>query len=253
MALPPSAPAATSADPGEIARFEALARDWWDETGKFRPLHRLNPTRVKFVLERACRHYGRDPASPRPLTGLTLLDIGCGGGLLAEPMAKAGASVAGIDPGRNNIEAARRHAAMGGLTIDYRCGLAEELVAENARFDVVLALEVVEHVADVGVFLSAACGLVAPGGIVIVATLNRTLKSYALAIVGAEYVLGWLPKGTHDWRKFLRPSELAASLARCGVQLMELTGVAYNPVGDRWRLSNNLDVNYMALAAKPPA
>lgn len=251
MAISPKNSPARSADRGEIARFEALAEEWWDESGKFRPLHRLNPLRIDFILRRACGHWGRDPAAARPLSGLGLLDIGCGGGLIAEPMARFGAAVTAIDPGRANIEAARRHAAASGLAIDYREALAEDLAAEGARFDVVLALEVVEHVADVKSFVTAACAVLAPGGMLVMATLNRTLKSFAFAIIGAEYVLGWLPRGTHDWRKFLRPSELAGAVRDGGAELAELTGVVYSPLSDRWMLSDDLDVNYMLVAEKP--
>ncbi|HLF58613.1 MAG TPA: bifunctional 2-polyprenyl-6-hydroxyphenol methylase/3-demethylubiquinol 3-O-methyltransferase UbiG [Alphaproteobacteria bacterium] len=248
---PEAAAPGSAADAQEVARFEALAGEWWDPSGKFRPLHRLNPTRLRFLQEHALRHFARDAGAPKPLARLRVLDIGCGGGLLCEPLAQLGAEVTGIDPGAATIEAASRHAARSGLAIRYRRALAEELAAEGARFDMVLAMEVVEHVPDLGGFLQAACALVAPGGILVAATLNRTLKSYLLAVVGAEYVLGWLPRGTHDWRKFVRPSELAQELRRRGLEVVELSGVAYNPLGDRWRLSSDLDVNYMALAAKP--
>ena len=243
--------APTTADPDDIARFEALATDWWNPAGKFRPLHRLNPLRTAYIKEQACRRFGRDPAVPKSLAKLTALDIGCGGGLIAEPLARLGATVTGIDPGLANIEAAKRHAAESGIDVNYRCGLAEELAAEGLRFDIVLALEVVEHVADLGTFLKAASTLVAPGGMFVAATLNRTVKSYALAIVAAEYVLGWLPRGTHDWHKFLRPSELAQKCRQNGLEILDLTGVAYNPLGDRWMTSRDLDVNYMVTAGKP--
>ena len=241
----------STADRDEIARFDALAADWWNPAGKFRPLHRLNPVRTAYVKKQACQRFGRDPALPKPLAKLTALDIGCGGGLIAEPLAQLGAAVTGIDPGLANIEAARRHAAETGIDVHYRCGLAEDLAAESGRFDIVLALEVIEHVADIGVFLNAASELVAPGGLLIAATLNRTVKSYALAIVAAEYVLGWLPHGTHDWHKFLRPSELAQNCRQNGLEVLDLTGVAYNPLGDLWTTSRDLDVNYMVAAGKP--
>jgi len=250
MAPTPAQPPAGSADAAEIARFEALAADWWDESGKFKPLHRLNPVRIDFVLSRARGHFGGGAAAARPLAGLRLLDIGCGGGLVAEPMARFGAAVTAIDPGQANIEAAKRHAAASGLAIDYRCAFAEDLAAEGARFDIVLALEVVEHVADVNAFVTAACALVAPGGMLVMATLNRTLKSYALAIVGAEYVMGWLPRGTHDWRKFLRPSELARAIAAGGAKATDVSGVVYNPLAGQWRLGGDTDVNYMVMAEK---
>jgi 2-polyprenyl-6-hydroxyphenyl methylase/3-demethylubiquinone-9 3-methyltransferase len=240
-----------SADPREIARFEALAERWWDPAGEFRPLHRLNPTRLEFVRDRAVAHWRRNPKAERPLAGLTLLDVGCGGGLLSEPMARLGAEVTGIDAGAANIEAARRHAAKSGLAIDYRHALAEDLARAGERFDVVLNMEVVEHVADVTAFLEACAALVRPGGIMVTATLNRTAKSFALAIVGAEYVLRWLPRGTHDWRRFLRPSELAARLRASGLVVVETAGVGYDPLRDRWRLTRDVDVNYMMLTLRP--
>jgi 2-polyprenyl-6-hydroxyphenyl methylase/3-demethylubiquinone-9 3-methyltransferase len=256
MARPPGpepAAARTPAIGAEVARFEALARDWWNPAGKFRPLHRINPLRLGFIEDHACRLFGRDAKGPRPLAGLRLLDIGCGGGLLCEPLAALGAEVTGIDPGAATIEAAARHAAESGLDIHYRRALAEDLVAEGERFDIVLAMEVVEHVPDLGAFVAAASSLTLPGGMFVAATLNRTLKSFALAVVGAEYVLRWLPRGTHDWRKFVRPSELAREMTRHGFEVRELAGVAYNPLGDRWRIAADLDVNYMALAVKPGA
>ena len=253
----PAIPAATAlgrgADADEVARFDALAREWWDPDGKFRPLHRLNPARLKFIEDTMRRHFSRSAGAARPLAGLRVLDIGCGGGLIAEPLARLGALVTGIDPGAATIEAATQHAAESGLAIRYRRALAEDLASEGGQFDVVLALEVVEHVPDLGAFLDAACALMAPGGMIVAATLNRTLKAYMLAIVGAEYVLNWLPRGTHDWRKFVRPSELAREFRRSGVEIVELAGLAYDPLGDRWRMVTELDVNYMAAAAKPSA
>lgn len=247
---PATPPSGGNVAADEVARFEALARDWWDPAGQFRPLHRLNPTRLKFIVERTCRHFGRGAGGVKPLAGLHILDIGCGGGLIAEPLARLGATVMGIDPGAATVEAAKRHAAENGLALRYRQALAEDLAAEGERFDVVLALEVIEHVPDLGAFLDAACALVSPGGLLFAATLNRTLKAYMLAIVGAEYVLSWLPRGTHDWRKFVRPSELARELWRSGVDVQELAGLAYSPLGDRWRIVSDLDVNYMAVATK---
>jgi len=245
----PEAPPANAA--AEVARFEALAAEWWDPAGKFRPLHRINPVRLRFIEDHACRRFARPREAAKPLAGLSILDIGCGGGLLCEPLASLGAEVTGIDPGAATIEAASRHAAATGLDIRYRRAFAEDLVGEDARFDIVLAMEVVEHVPDLGDFLAAACSLVAPGGLLFAATLNRTPKAYLLAIVAAEYVLGWLPRGTHDWRKFVRPSELARELRRSGLEVEDLAGVAYNPLGDRWRIVSDLDVNYMTVAAKP--
>ncbi len=239
-----------SVDSEEVARFEALAEEWWDPKGKFRPLHRLNPVRLAFIRDQACAHFSRDPRRPRPFAGLTVLDIGCGGGLAAEPMARLGAAVTAIDPAARNVEVARRHAERTGLAIDYRHAGAEDLVAKGAMFDVVLALEIVEHVADLGAFLGAAADLVKPNGALVVATLNRTPQAFLLAIVGAEYVLGWLPRGTHDWRKFVRPSELARHLRHNGVTVEKLTGVVYSPFADVWQLSSDLAVNYMAFGVK---
>ncbi len=239
-----------SVDAGEIARFSALAEEWWDPEGKFKPLHALNPTRLAFIRQRLLSHYGRDGNEPRPLEGLNLLDVGCGGGLVTEPMARLGARVLGIDAGEDAIRVARTHAEESGLAIDYRCLTAEALAAKEHSFDVILNMEVIEHVADLDVFLGACSSLLKPGGAMVVATLNRTAKAYALAIVGAEYVLGWLPPGTHDWRKFVTPPELTAKLAKGGVKVTEMTGVIYNPLSDRWNLSRDLAVNYMVFAIK---
>jgi 2-polyprenyl-6-hydroxyphenyl methylase/3-demethylubiquinone-9 3-methyltransferase len=243
-----------SVDAAEVAKLSASAEEWWDPAGRFRPLHRLNPVRLAFIRDRVAAHAGRDPLAERPLQGLRLLDIGCGGGLLAEPLARLGAEVVGIDASPENIEVAARHAAQSELAIDYRLtsaeALAEDLTATGARFDVVVNMEVVEHVADAAAFLHASAALVEPGGTMVLATLNRTPKAFALAIVGAEYVLGWLPRGTHDWRRFLRPSELAALLRDGGIEIAELTGVAYNPLTAAWRLARDLDVNYMVFAVK---
>jgi 2-polyprenyl-6-hydroxyphenyl methylase/3-demethylubiquinone-9 3-methyltransferase len=242
---------AASIDPGEAAKFARLADTWWDPSGPMRPLHRLNPTRLRFVRDRVCAHFGRDMLASRPLDGLGVIDIGCGGGLIAEPLARMGARVTGIDAAVENIEVALRHSAVSGLSIDYRAASAEELAAAGVRYDVVLALEVVEHVADVASFLSAVAMLVRPGGIAVLATLNRTAKSFALAIVGAEYVLNWLPRGTHDWNRFMRPSELTAHLRREGLAVVGLKGLTYAPFTDEWRECDDLGVNYMALAVKP--
>ena len=245
----PETPSGT-ASAEEIARFTALADAWWDPDGEFRPLHRLNPTRISFVREHVARHFGRDGADKRPLEGLELLDIGCGGGLLSEPMRRLGAAVTGIDAGAENLRIAALHAEKCGLDIDYRCVLPETLAAEGRSFDVVLNMEVVEHVADLGAFLDASAALVRPGGVLAASTINRTLKSLALAKVGAEYVLRWLPAGTHDWSKFVKPSELAAGLRRHGVDVRIQKGMAYNPLTDGWSLSRKLDVNYLVFAVK---
>ena len=245
-----------SVDPDEVARFAALAGEWWDPAGKFAPLHRLNPVRLTFIRDRIAAHNRRDPLAERPLAGLRVLDSGCGGGLLCEPMARLGAAVTGIDAAEENVAVAAEHAAEAGLDIDYRHSTAEALAAEalsgsSAGFDLVLNMEVVEHVADVAAFLQASAALLAPGGAMALATLNRTPKSFALAIVGAEYLLRWLPRGTHDWRRFLRPSELVAFLRAAGLETRELTGVVYNPLTAAWRLApHDLDVNYMVFAVK---
>ena len=239
-----------TASAAEVARFTALADEWWDPNGKFRPLHAINPTRIAFVRDRVAGRLGRDPLGQLPLGGLDLLDIGCGGGLLSEPMRRLGAGVTGIDAGQENVRVAGLHARQAGLDIDYRCVLPEALVEEGRAFDVVLNMEVVEHVPDVDAFLAACCHLVKPGGVMVAATLNRTLKALALAKFGAEYVLGWLPRGTHDWRKFVRPSELARGLRRHGVEVVDLEGVSYNPLTGAWSLSRDLDVNYLVFAVK---
>ena len=241
-------PGATTVDPAEIARFAALAESWWDPAGKFKPLHRLNPLRLGFLRDRLTAHFRRDSAALRPFEGLRLLDIGCGGGLVAEPMARLGFAVTGIDAAGETIATARSHAEQSGLAIDYRAMAAETLAASGERFDVVLALEIVEHVADLDAFLAAAAALMRPGGAFVAATLNRTTKSYLFAIIGAEYVLGWLPRGTHEWRKFVRPSELAAVLRRNRLRVETIAGVTYNPLRESWSLSTDLDVNYMVLA-----
>jgi 2-polyprenyl-6-hydroxyphenyl methylase/3-demethylubiquinone-9 3-methyltransferase len=246
----PAEPRSASIDPAETAKFAAMAEAWWDPQGKFRPLHKFNPTRLAFIRDRVAARHGRDPLAARPLADLRLLDIGCGGGLLAEPMARLGAEVMGIDAVERNIAVARLHAERSGLAIDYRTATPEELVENGVKFDVILNMEVIEHVADRAVFLGACSDLLAPDGLMIIATINRTAKAFALAIVGAEYVLGWLPRGTHDWRKFVRPSELAAGLRPHGLEFTELTGVVYNPLTDKWSLARDLDVNYMAVATR---
>jgi 2-polyprenyl-6-hydroxyphenyl methylase / 3-demethylubiquinone-9 3-methyltransferase len=237
-------------DADEVARFAKLAGDWWDAKGPFRPLHQINPTRLTYIRDEICRHFGRDPKAPPSLTGLSVLDIGCGGGLVAEPLTRLGARVTGIDPARETIEAAKTHAAGGGLTIDYQATTAETLVDAGKRFDVVLLLEVVEHVTDVPAFLARLAPLVAPGGLMILSTLNRTLKAYALAIVGAEFILRWLPAGTHQWERFVRPGELKAALKAAGLAPAGTKGMVYNPLADAWSLSGDTDVNYFATATR---
>jgi 2-polyprenyl-6-hydroxyphenyl methylase/3-demethylubiquinone-9 3-methyltransferase len=242
-------------DRDEIARFARIAKAWWEPEGEFRPLHKLNPVRLGFIRDRLARQFGRDIRASRPFAGLRLLDIGCGGGLVSEPLARLGFAVTGIDAGDEMLEVARGHAAASGVAVDYRKTTAEDLAASGATYDAVLALEVVEHVADPGLFLAAAARLVRPGGAFIGATINRTPKAFLFAILGAEYVLGWLPRGTHQWDKFRRPSELAAGLRPHGLAVQEITGVAYHPLADRWALSRDLAVNYMLFATKtaPPA
>ena len=240
-----------SLDPEEIARFSAIASEWWDPDGKFRPLHRLNPTRLSYIRDQATRHFALAPKAMKLMRGLSVVDIGCGGGLLSEPMARLGAKVTGIDASERNITVAAQHAKEAGLTIDYRALTAEELAEEGRTFDLVLNMEVLEHVADVEAFLAAAASLLKPGGLMVLATLNRTPKSFLFAIVGAEYLLRWLPRGTHDWRRFLRPSELARHLEDAELNLEDATGVVYNPVNDSWRLQpRDLEVNYMMSAVK---
>ncbi|MCH7931467.1 MAG: bifunctional 2-polyprenyl-6-hydroxyphenol methylase/3-demethylubiquinol 3-O-methyltransferase UbiG [Proteobacteria bacterium] len=249
----PRTPTAASVDRDEVARFAALADEWWDPRGTFRPLHRLNPLRLAFIRDRACARFGRDPLGERPLDGLKLLDVGCGGGLLSEPMARLGARVTGIDAAEESVRVAAHHAAGAGLAIDYRCATAEALAAAGRRFDVVLNMEVIEHVADRDAFVAACSTLLRPGGITVAATLNRTPQAYLLAIVGAEYVLRWLPRGTHEWDKFVRPAELARALRAGGIAVTEITGVRYNPLRDDWFLSRDVSVNYMVVGVKEGA
>jgi 2-polyprenyl-6-hydroxyphenyl methylase/3-demethylubiquinone-9 3-methyltransferase len=238
-------------DRDEVAWFAKLAAEWWDEKGPFRPLHQINPTRLTYIRDRLCAHFGRDPKAPPSLIGLTVLDIGCGGGLVAEPLARLGVHMTGIDPAPETIEAAKTHAAGAGLEIAYRPATAEELADEGLAFDAVLLLEVVEHVPDVPAFLKRIAHLVKPGGVMILSTLNRTLKAYALAIVGAEFVLRWLPVGTHQWERFVRPEELAGAIRGAGLTLADTAGMVYDPLADTWSLSGDTDVNYLATATRP--
>jgi 2-polyprenyl-6-hydroxyphenyl methylase / 3-demethylubiquinone-9 3-methyltransferase len=251
MSAGPSSPAAApTVDEAELARFAALANEWWDPRGKMAPLHKFNPVRLGYIRDIACRRFGRDAKRLDCLKGLRMLDIGCGGGILSEPLARLGGDMVGADPAEPNIEAASLHAAAGGLVIDYRATTAEALSEAGERFDIVLAMEVVEHVADVKLFVELTGAMVKPGGLMIAATLNRTLKSFALAIVGAEYVLRWLPRGTHQWDKFVTPNELEIALERAGLRIIDETGVVYNPLADRWRLAADMDVNYMVTAER---
>jgi 2-polyprenyl-6-hydroxyphenyl methylase/3-demethylubiquinone-9 3-methyltransferase len=244
------APAA-SIDPREVANFAAIAEEWWRPDGKFRPLHRLNPARLGYIRDRLVTHFDLPGDARRPLEGLRLLDIGCGGGLVAEPLARLGAAVTGIDAAERNIQVAAQHAEGGGLAIEYRCAAAEDLVAAGERFDAVLALEVVEHVADVPGFLQACAGLVRPGGLFLASTLNRTVRAFATAIIGAEYVMRWLPPGTHDWRRFLRPHELARAVRASGLSVTDIAGLSYRPLRDEWRISADTGVNYLMAARAP--
>jgi 2-polyprenyl-6-hydroxyphenyl methylase/3-demethylubiquinone-9 3-methyltransferase len=241
---------AASVDEAEMAKFARMAAEWWDPNGKFAPLHKFNPVRLQFVRDLAVERFKRDARALRPFEALTLLDIGCGGGLLSEPMARMGFDVLGADPLEKNIKTAAAHAAASGLKIDYRTTTAEELAGEGARFDVVLNMEVVEHVLDLSGFLRTCATLIAPGGCMVVATLNRTLKSLALAKIGAEYVLRWLPPGTHDWNRFVTPSELQHHLEEASLSVTRLQGVEFDPLRWEWQLSGDTDVNYMVVAEK---
>jgi 2-polyprenyl-6-hydroxyphenyl methylase/3-demethylubiquinone-9 3-methyltransferase len=248
MAISMKPASGSTVDQAEVARFSALAAEWWDPRGKMGVLHKFNPVRLGFIKEAACRRFERDGRRLDCLAGLRILDIGCGAGILSEPLARLGADMLGADPAAANIAAAKLHAAESGLAIDYRETTAEALADAGERFDVVLAMEVVEHVADMPLFVRRCAEMVKPGGLMITATLNRTLKAFALAIVGAEYVLGWLPRGTHQWDKFVTPDELTRHLANNKLTITEQAGVVYNPLADRWSISSDMDVNYMVVA-----
>lgn len=239
-----------TASPDEVARFAAMADQWWETEGAFKPLHRLNPTRIAFIRDHVADHWARDPIAEGPLGGLDLLDVGCGGGLLTEPMCRLGARVTGIDAAMETIRTADHHAKESGLAIQYRDALPEKLAGEGKQFDVVLTMEVVEHVSDLDGFLKACSTLVKPGGVMVVSTINRTVKSFALAKVAAEYLLRWVKPGTHDWRKFVRPSELSRGLRDHGMRVTDLKGLTYGPVSGTWRLTQDLNVNYLAFAVK---
>ena len=242
---------ATTIDPDEVAKFAAMADEWWDPFGKFKPLHKFNPVRLAYIRDAACAHFGRDRREKNPLENLRLLDIGCGGGLVAEPMRRLGAKVVAIDASEKNIKTAMAHAAPLHLDIDYRATTVEALAAAGEPpFDIVLNLEVVEHVADINLFLETSARLLKPGGIMVMATINRTFKALALAKIGAEYVLRWLPAGTHDPRKFVKPEEAEAALRRAGLTVTARTGVSYNPLMDIWRISDDVAINYMLTAIK---
>ena len=243
----------SSLDPAEVEKFSKLAAEWWNPKGKFGVLHVFNPVRLTYIKEQVCARFGRDPYDREPFKGLRFLDIGCGGGLLCEPMARLGATIVGVDPSEKNIKTASVHAKEQELEIDYRVGTAESLAAAGELFDVILNMEVIEHVADPQGFTRTCCKMLKPKGLMFVATLNRTLKSFALAIVGAEYVLGWLPKGTHQWEKFIKPEELRNWLTENSVDVKGESGVTFHPLASEWRTSRDMDVNYMVVGRKAAA
>ena len=243
--------AASTVDPAEVAKFEAMAAEWWNPNGKFKPLHMLNPCRLDYITSQIASEFDRDLTTSLPFKGLRILDIGCGGGLLSEPMARLGAEVVGADPATRNIPVAQMHAEQSGLTIDYRLTTAEDLAAAGEKFDVVLNMEVVEHVPDPQSFLTACQTLLKPGGLMICSTLNRNAKSFGMAIIGAEWVMRWLPKGTHDWRKFITPDELADFITKAGLDTVDRKGMVFNPVAWSWSLSSrDLSVNYVTTSVK---
>ncbi|WIJ25678.1 bifunctional 2-polyprenyl-6-hydroxyphenol methylase/3-demethylubiquinol 3-O-methyltransferase UbiG [Devosia sp. RR2S18] len=241
----------TTINQAEVAKFTAMAEEWWNPNGKFKPIHKFNPVRLGYIREHLLRHFELDGTAMRPLEGITILDVGCGGGLLCEPLARLGASVTGIDAAERNIAIATLHADKSGVAVDYRATTSEALAAEGKTFDMVLNMEVVEHVDNVPLYMKSCADLVKPGGLMLTATLNRTARAYALAIVGAEYVLGWLPKGTHDWKKFLTPEEIRSLLVRNGLRVTAETGVVYHPLADEWRRSRDMGVNYMIMSERP--
>jgi 2-polyprenyl-6-hydroxyphenyl methylase/3-demethylubiquinone-9 3-methyltransferase len=242
--------AKSTIDQSEVDRFSAMAAEWWSPTGKFRPLHKFNPVRLTYIRDKAAENFGRDPKSPRLLEGLRVLDIGCGGGLLSEPVARMGATVVGADPSEKNIGIASTHAKASGVAVDYRAVTAEQLAEAGETFDIVLNMEVVEHVADVEFFMTTCARMVRPGGLMFVATINRTMKAAALAIFAAENILRWLPRGTHQYEKLVRPEELEKPLTANGLSITERTGVFFNPLANQWNLSKDMDVNYMLLAKR---
>ncbi|MFK7902369.1 MAG: bifunctional 2-polyprenyl-6-hydroxyphenol methylase/3-demethylubiquinol 3-O-methyltransferase UbiG [Nitratireductor sp.] len=237
-------------DQADVDRFSAIADEWWSATGKFKPLHKFNPVRLQYIKEQVCEHFGRDIKDPKAFKGLRFLDIGCGGGLLSEPMARMGATIVGADASETNIEVAKIHAKQSDLEIDYRATTSEALEASGEKFDVILNMEVVEHVADVDLFITSCAKMVKPNGLMFVATINRTPKARALAIFMAEQVLRWLPKGTHEYEKLVKPEEISEPLAKQNVEVIDQTGVFYNPITDRWNKSKDMDVNYMLLAKR---
>ena len=241
----------TSVDRTEVAKFEAMAAEWWDPNGKFKPLHMLNPCRLDYITSQIAGEFDRDLAAPLPFKDLRILDIGCGGGLLSEPMARLGAEVVGADAAMGNLPIARIHAEQSGLEIDYRHDTAEALAAAGEQFDVVLNMEVVEHVADPQAFLTACFDLLRPGGLMLCSTINRNPKSFAMAIIGAEMIMRWLPRGTHDWNKFITPDELCGLLSEAGLEVVDRKGFVFNPVSWAWRISDrDLSVNYVMAGLK---
>ena len=245
-----SGQSATSVDPAELAKFEAMAADWWDADGPFRPLHRMNAVRLDYLTRQIAAEHGRDLTRRRPFEGLSILDLGCGGGLVSEPLARLGADVTGVDAGGDNVAVAAAHARAAGLTIDYRPVPAETLVAEGATFDAVVSMEVIEHVADPAAFLTLCHALLRPGAPLVLSTLNRTPTSFAAAIVGAEWLLRWLPRGTHNWGRFVTPAEMETMATAAGLDLIDRTGMIYHPLRDDWRLGDDLSVNYAATAIR---
>lgn len=244
--------APTTVDPSEVAKFEAMAAEWWDPNGKFKPLHLMNPCRLDYITSQIAAEFDRDLGSPKPFSGLRILDIGCGGGLLSEPMARLGATVVGADAAEGNLPVARVHADQSGLVIDYRHTTAEALADAGEQFDAVLNMEVVEHVADPLVYLTACRRLLKPGGLHLCSTINRNPKSFAMAIVGAEVILRWLPKGTHDWRKFITPEELYGLLEQAGLRPVDRKGFVFNPISWHWKISDrDLSVNYVTASLSP--
>ena len=246
--------AGSTVDAAEVAKFEAMAAEWWNPEGKFKPLHMLNPCRLGYIVDQIAAEFDRDPSAERPFAGLRLLDIGCGGGLLAEPMARLGADVLGADAAARNIPVARLHAEQSGLAIDYRHTTAEALAEAGEAFDVILNMEVIEHVHDPLAYLEACRRLLKPGGLMICSTINRNAKSFAMAIVGAEYVMRWLPKGTHEWAKFIKPDELFDLLRQSGLEPVDRKGFVFNPLSWRWGISDrDLSVNYVTASVRSAA
>ena len=244
---------ATTINDAEVAKFTAMAEEWWDPKGKFKPIHKFNPVRLAYIREHVLAHFHRDGSVMRPLEGLSILDVGCGGGLLCEPLARLGATVTGIDAAERNIKIATLHAAQSGVDVTYEATTSEALAAQGQKYDMVLNMEVVEHVDNVPLYMKSCADLVAPGGLMLTATLNRTARALAFAVIGAEYVLGWLPKGTHDWNKFLTPDEIKTLITRNGLVVTDQTGVVYHPLADDWRKSRDMAINYMVMAQRPAA